>query len=102
MYRTITIRTTRSLAVPSRTLHSSPVTLKSATEKAKEVASDVNIKIGKTLASAIDKGEKAAQSAKETVGVGAKEGTEKVKQKGNQAAAGATEAKEDFKREMKK
>jgi len=79
------------------------------TEKVKDVAHDVNVKVGQTLAAGIDKGEKATEAAKETVGANAKQASEKAqegadfaKQKGNQAAAGAREAKEDFKKEVKK
>jgi len=120
MYRTTITRATRSLAIPSRTLHSTPVAYKTVTEKAKEMADTVNKKVGQGLASAIDSGENVAQATKETVGSAsqtakektqegasmAKEKTEEVsgmaKQKGNQAAAGATQAKEDFKKEVKK
>lgn len=70
----------------TRAFHVSPIASKSATEKVKEVASDVrgeviprihqtltacvqvNIKVGQKLASAIDKGEEATQAAKETLG----------------------------------
>ncbi|CAG8577480.1 9621_t:CDS:2 [Acaulospora colombiana] len=83
MYRAAVARASRSLVVPSRTLHSSPLAFKTATDKAKDVAHDVNMKVGQGLASAIEKGEQVTDKAKE-------------------AAAGAYEAKEDFKKEMKK
>jgi len=79
------------------------------TEKAKDVADTVNKKVGQGLASAIDKGENVTQSAKEAVGLAAdttkeksKKAADLAKQKGNQAAVGAREAKEDFKKEVKK
>ncbi|KAG8795693.1 hypothetical protein FRC17_008107 [Serendipita sp. 399] len=111
MFRVALARSTRTLTVsqPSRMLHSTPQALKTVTEKAKEVASNVNLKVGQGLASAIETGEQATQSAKETLGQKTEEASEATqkatdiaKQKGNQAAAGATEAKEDFKKELRK
>lgn len=120
MYRVTVARASRSLVVPSRTLHSSPVAFKTATDKAKDVAHDVNMKVGQGLASAIEKGEQVTEKAKEAVGATTKDAkakaeqastqakqtaeqaTAQAKQKGNQAAAGAYEAKEDFKKELRK
>ncbi|KIM33171.1 hypothetical protein M408DRAFT_61157 [Serendipita vermifera MAFF 305830] len=110
MYRTTIIRAARPLAIQSRTLHSTPVAFKTVTEKAKDMAETVNKKVGQGLASVIDKGEQVTQSAKETVG-SASEKTKQKTQEGAtyfitnrtlQAAAGANEAKEDFKKEMRK
>ncbi|KAG6812060.1 hypothetical protein H0H92_004591 [Tricholoma furcatifolium] len=50
-----------------RTLHSSPVAAKTATEKVSETAEKVNKKVGKGLADAIEKGEQVTQAAKETI-----------------------------------
>ncbi|KZP15253.1 hypothetical protein FIBSPDRAFT_833234 [Athelia psychrophila] len=106
----------RSAGLRTRSLHSSPVAYKTVTEKVSEVADNVNKKVGKGLASAIETGEKAAHVTKEKAAhasnvAGAKAGEAKEKaaeasevagQKTNQAAAGAREAKEDFKKEVKK
>ncbi|KAF8061020.1 hypothetical protein FPV67DRAFT_1512489 [Lyophyllum atratum] len=93
----------------ARALHSTPLAAKSVTEKVSEVADKVNKNVGKKLASAIETGEKATQATKETLGSATQETKEKAaetakvaEQKKNQAAAGAREAKEDFKQEVKK
>ncbi|EIN13429.1 hypothetical protein PUNSTDRAFT_58405 [Punctularia strigosozonata HHB-11173 SS5] len=93
----------------ARAFHYTPAAAESAAEKVKKTAKDVNIKVGQTLAAGIEKGEKATQATKETLGVkteqakqGAKEDADLVGQKANQAAAGARVAKEDFKNEVKK
>ncbi|KAF8665104.1 hypothetical protein AX16_000571 [Volvariella volvacea WC 439] len=48
-----------------RMLHSTPVACKTVGEKVSEVADKVNRKVGKGLASAIDKGEQATYATKE-------------------------------------
>ncbi|KAJ7293779.1 hypothetical protein C8J57DRAFT_1041895 [Mycena rebaudengoi] len=63
MFRQIT----RSSAIHSRAFHSSPAARKTVTEKVAEVADTVNKKLGKGLASAIDKGEAAADATKSTM-----------------------------------
>ncbi|EEB88358.1 hypothetical protein MPER_13843 [Moniliophthora perniciosa FA553] len=107
MFRTALATVSRPAGV--RALHSTPVAAKTVTEKVSEVADTVNKKVGKGLASAIDKGENAAQSTKETISSKAGEAKQKgseastvAGQKANQAAAGAREAKEDFKKEVRK
>ncbi|THU91651.1 hypothetical protein K435DRAFT_673748 [Dendrothele bispora CBS 962.96] len=106
MYRSALSSVTRPLVASSvRTIHSSPISRKTATEKVKEVADTVNKKVGKGLASAIDKGEQATEATKEAMGSASAEAKEKSKeaeQKANQAAAGAREAKDAFKKEVKK
>ncbi|KAF8221778.1 hypothetical protein L208DRAFT_1414530 [Tricholoma matsutake] len=99
----------RTSFAPSRALHSTPVSLKSMTEKVSEVADKVNKKVGEGLASAIDAGEKATKATKatkESLGSTAAETKEKAEhasdQKANQAATGAHEAKEHFKKEVRK
>ncbi|KAI0700416.1 hypothetical protein BC835DRAFT_1327380 [Cytidiella melzeri] len=47
-----------------RAFHTTPIVAKTVSE----TASDVNLKVGKTLASAIEKGEQAAAATKEAVG----------------------------------
>ncbi|KAG8838229.1 hypothetical protein FRC20_006474 [Serendipita sp. 405] len=112
MFRVAFARSTRTLTAvsqPSRTFHSTPQALKTVTEQAKEAASTVNKKVGQGLAAAIDKGEELTESTKETLGQKKDEASETAqkagnlaRQKSNQAAAGATEAKEDIKKEFKK
>ncbi|KAG8762546.1 hypothetical protein FRC20_008034, partial [Serendipita sp. 405] len=111
MFRVAFARSTRTLTAvsrPSRTFHSTPQALKTVTEQAKEAASTVNQKVGQGLAAAIDKGEQLTESTKETLGQKKDEASETAqkagnlaRQKSNQAAAGATEAKEDIKKEFK-
>ncbi|EJD04230.1 uncharacterized protein FOMMEDRAFT_19490 [Fomitiporia mediterranea MF3/22] len=116
------LRTTLSAAVPrrsvvaARSLHASPVACKTVTEKVKEAAHNVNLKVGQTLAHGLEKGEEvtektqhmagtAKSKAEETAGTAktkANESGEVAKQKANQASAGATQAKEDLKKEMRK
>ncbi|KAJ3502314.1 hypothetical protein NLJ89_g8946 [Agrocybe chaxingu] len=88
-------------AVSRRFFHASPISRKTVTEKASEVAQKANKKLGKGLASALDKGEKATYAAKDSIdsvaGTAekkAKEAGTAAKQKGNQAAAGAKEEME--------
>ncbi|KAK7694204.1 hypothetical protein QCA50_001384 [Cerrena zonata] len=89
----------------SRAFHASPVAAKTATEKVKEVADQVNKTLGQKLAAGIEKGEELTEKTKETVGVAkekTKETSEVVGQKANQAAAGARQGTEDFKKEVRK
>lgn len=110
MYRTTITRATRSLAVPSRSLHSTPAAYKTVTEKAKEMADtvrrfalndgislltwtsneQVNKKVGQGLASAIDSSESVAQATKETVG-SASQATKEKTQEGASMAKEKTE-----------
>ncbi|KAJ3796447.1 hypothetical protein GGU11DRAFT_685790 [Lentinula aff. detonsa] len=96
-----------------RAFHASPTASKTITEKVSEVADNVNKKLGKGLASAIDKGEQATASTQDSLGMSTwnlkrnaaqktQESATAAKQKANQASAGATQAKEDFKKEVKK
>lgn len=84
MIRIAFASTTPALRAGTRAFHISPIATKSATERVKEVASDVrveviphrtltelgqvNIMVGKKLASAIEKGEEATEATKETLG----------------------------------
>jgi len=97
MYRSIASTSTIRAAVASRSLHTTPVTAKSVTEKVSEVADAVNKKVGKGFASAIETGEKATEKTKETVVPKA----EAAKQKANQATADVRGAKEDVKKDLK-
>jgi len=94
-----------TLAARSRAFHVSPIAGKSATEKVKEAASKVNMSVGKGLASAIEKGEEATETTKDTLApaVGkAKELTGQASQKANQTSAGVREGAQDFKHDVKK
>ncbi|KAF8807690.1 hypothetical protein BYT27DRAFT_7189780 [Phlegmacium glaucopus] len=82
------LRTTLS-AGPIRTFHSSPAAYKTVAEKVSEVAEKVNKGVGKGLASAIEKGEKATSVAKEKL-----EDT-KEKKDGEETTKGKTVEKED-------
>ncbi|KAI0638984.1 hypothetical protein C8Q77DRAFT_1045321 [Trametes polyzona] len=105
-----------AVASSSRGFHSSPAA-RLVTEKVAEVADKVNKKVGQGLASAIEKGEVAAEKTKETVGtrngpdictrVGvakekASEASTVAGQKANQTAAGAREGARDFKADVQK
>ncbi|KAJ3751008.1 hypothetical protein DFH05DRAFT_1519165 [Lentinula detonsa] len=88
-----------------RAFHASPTASKTITEKVSEVADNMNKKLGKGLASAIDKGEQATASTQDSLANAARKTQESAtaaKQKANQASAGATQAKEDFKKEVNK
>ncbi|THH30165.1 hypothetical protein EUX98_g3999 [Antrodiella citrinella] len=93
---------TRSLG---RSFHSTPLAAKTATDKVKEVVDKVNKTVGRGLAQAIEKGEKATEVTKDAVGTTtdkAKQSADVAGQKANQAAAGMREGKEDFKKEVRK
>ncbi|KAI5123734.1 hypothetical protein M0805_000327 [Coniferiporia weirii] len=105
MYRSILSTTlpARSVAA-SRTFHTSPAAFKSVAEKVKETASNVNIKVGQTLAKGIEVGEDATEKVQKATGTAkskADETSELAKQKADQASAGAKEAKDDFKKNVK-
>ncbi|EGO02828.1 hypothetical protein SERLA73DRAFT_131175 [Serpula lacrymans var. lacrymans S7.3] len=124
MFRTAAITTRVSLSratrMYARSLHSSPGTSKSMTEKVSEVADTVNKKVGKGIASAIETGEHATHTTKEKFGSGAdstkekvedvagtakqkvQETSEQARQKADQAKSGAREAKDDVKKELSK
>ncbi|KAJ2919317.1 hypothetical protein MD484_g1091, partial [Candolleomyces efflorescens] len=134
MFRTAATTTIRAnsavLFGARRQIHQTPIATKNVKEAVGDAAHEVNIKIGRGLASAIEKGEEVAQATKETFGsatektkqeagkaadVGeqkyneAKSQTKKAsdvgKQKFNQAsraASGARQAKDDFQREVSK
>ncbi|KAF8912959.1 hypothetical protein CPB84DRAFT_1841392 [Gymnopilus junonius] len=89
--------------IGSRQLHASPTARKTVTEKVTEVADKVNKGVGKTLASAIEKGEKATNVAKETLESTSEEAKSKVeeaegrlKHKANETVAKAREAKDEL------
>jgi len=84
--------------VATRAFHATPAASKSAVDQVKDAAKTVNKKVGEALAAGIDKGEEATEKTKEAVGSSA----EKADAKKNQAAAGAREAKDDFKKEVNK
>ncbi|KAF5375273.1 hypothetical protein D9758_000080 [Tetrapyrgos nigripes] len=93
------------VASSTRSLHSSPVSRKTVKETVADAADTVNKKVGKGLASAIDKGEAATGATKDALGSGAETAKQKgaeAGQKANQAAAGAREAKQSFEKEVKK
>ncbi|KAK0198995.1 hypothetical protein F5146DRAFT_1021720 [Armillaria mellea] len=101
-------------AVPKRPsgsscLHTTPVARKTLTEKASEAADTVNKTLGKGLASAIDKGEKAATATKDTLASATHTTKEKAGetskvagQKMNQAESGVRETKEKVDKELRK
>ncbi|KAI0733952.1 hypothetical protein C8Q72DRAFT_792168 [Fomitopsis betulina] len=129
MIRIAFASTTPALRAGTRAFHISPIATKSATERVKEVASDVrveviphrtltelgqvNIMVGKKLASAIEKGEEATEATKETLGLKltkniapaaekAKQAAEQARQRANQTSAGVREGTQDFKEDVKK
>ncbi|PIL30896.1 hypothetical protein GSI_07065 [Ganoderma sinense ZZ0214-1] len=57
-----------AFASSSRSFHASEISRKTATEKVAEVAEKVNRSVGKGLAGAIEKGEKATEATKHTLG----------------------------------
>ncbi|KAJ7151486.1 hypothetical protein C8R46DRAFT_1088744 [Mycena filopes] len=100
---------TRSSVAHTRAFHSTPTPRKTVTEKVKETAQDVNLKVGQKLAGAIETGQGAAEVAKETVGAKAEQGKKKAGeaaniagQKTNEAAASARETKEDLQKKAPK
>ncbi|KAI0719133.1 hypothetical protein C8T65DRAFT_569568 [Cerioporus squamosus] len=110
MLRTAFTTTTRSaVASSSRQFHASP-SAKTITEKVAEVADKVNKKVGKGLASAIEKGEQATEATKENLGIctpgvakdKAAEASQVAGQKANQTVAGAREGARDFKHDVQK
>ncbi|KAF5323336.1 hypothetical protein D9611_005826 [Ephemerocybe angulata] len=52
-----------------RQFHVTPIAAKTVKDTVKDVAQDVNLKLGKKMASAIDKGEELAEAAKSTLGI---------------------------------
>ncbi|KAH9836574.1 uncharacterized protein C8Q71DRAFT_758592 [Rhodofomes roseus] len=127
MLRNALASTTPAVRAGTRAFRVSPAASKSATEKVKEVASDVNIKVGRTLASAIEKGEEATEATKETLAPAAQKAKEvtgqasqkasqatgqasqkasqatgQASQKANQTSAGVKEGARDFKEDVKK
>ena len=76
MFRTALVSTSLSrtaLAAASTsssraTFHTSPIAAKGMTDTVKDVADKVNKKVGKALASGIEKGEQATEATKQTVG----------------------------------
>ncbi|KAI0809268.1 hypothetical protein BC629DRAFT_1590330 [Irpex lacteus] len=100
-----------------RAFHTTPI----AARTVSETAQDVNLKVGKSLASAIEKGEQAADATKQAVGGSSvKEVADKVNKsvgrvasakaqeklpllaKSQPGCAGVREGKEDFKQDVKK
>ncbi|CCA74120.1 hypothetical protein PIIN_08074 [Serendipita indica DSM 11827] len=76
---------TRTAPMAKRTMYSSPVSHKTATEKVKEVADNVNRKVGQGLASAIETGEHAAESVKNATGMSSGEAKRAVNEKATEA-----------------
>ncbi|KAI0735584.1 hypothetical protein C8Q76DRAFT_287307 [Earliella scabrosa] len=103
--RTAFTTTTRSVvATSSRSFHASP-RAQTVTEKVAEVADKVNKSVGKGLASAIEKGEKATEVTKDNLGMAKDKATEASRvagQKANHTAAGAREGARDFKHDVQK
>jgi len=116
---TLTSTTTRTIVAStsrSRAFHFTPLTSKTTTEKVAEVADKVNKKVGRGLASAIEKGEEVTEATKQSLGSASEQtkqslgnASEQTKQaagqagqKANQAAAGAREAKDDAKADLEK
>ena len=65
MFRQAAVRNLNASVAARRAFHKSPV---AAVKTPGEVAHDVNMGLGKGLASAIEKGEKVAHKAAETIG----------------------------------
>jgi len=109
MYRSIIASAApRRAIVASRSLHASPAAFKSLTDKVKETAHNVNLKVGQTLAAGIEKGEETTDTVKKTAGATTERASHEASQasqtashKAGKAAQGAKEAKEDFKRNVK-
>ncbi|KAJ7032696.1 hypothetical protein C8F04DRAFT_958634 [Mycena alexandri] len=106
MFRSIIAR---SSVAHTRAFHSTPTARKTVTEKVSDVAQDVNLKVGKKLAGAIETGQGAAEVAKETIGSKTEQGKKKAGeaatvagQKTNEAAASARETKEDLQKKAPK
>jgi len=88
----------RSVIRSARCFATTPAARKTTLDSVKETADAVNKKVGKGLASAIEKTEQAATSTKQALGVGAKEAKHKVdqaaettKEKANVAGAKTSE-----------
>ncbi|TFK30722.1 F1 ATPase assembly protein 11 [Coprinopsis marcescibilis] len=91
MFRTAitTLRTGTSTHLPSvgRSLHSTAVCQKTVKEKVANAAEEVNLKLGKGVAAAIEKGEQVTEATKKTLGATteqAKRNTEEVTEVGKQ------------------
>ncbi|KZT67632.1 hypothetical protein DAEQUDRAFT_384299 [Daedalea quercina L-15889] len=95
MLRIAFASTAPAIRAGTRAFYVSPVAGKSTTEK-------VNLKVGRSLASAIEKGEEATEATKETLAKKAKEVTGQASQKVNQTKAGVREGTQDFKEDVKK
>ncbi|KZT23804.1 hypothetical protein NEOLEDRAFT_1068857, partial [Neolentinus lepideus HHB14362 ss-1] len=104
MFRNAIAQTSRG----ARSLHTTPVARKTVTEKVKDVGDKVNKTVGRTLAGAIEKGEQATETTKQTLGNIPCTKTEQAKekageastvagQKANETAAKAREGKEETK-----
>ncbi|KAH8834938.1 hypothetical protein DL96DRAFT_14962 [Flagelloscypha sp. PMI_526] len=111
MHSTIVAATRASArrTVYARSFHASTPYRKTVTEKVKDAAHDVNLKVGKGLSSAIGAGQEAAESASDTLGTKKTESKQKInevtaegKKKAEQATEGAKKAKDDFAGEVKK
>ncbi|EKM60711.1 uncharacterized protein PHACADRAFT_83001 [Phanerochaete carnosa HHB-10118-sp] len=102
MFRAALASSSRAtLASSFRTFHTTPFAAESVTDKAKKVAHDVNIKVGKKLAGAIETGEQVTEATKETIancGIGAgsvKEAADKVNKQAGRGLASTIEKGED-------
>jgi len=101
MYRSIVASTSRRNVFASRSLHTTPAAFKSVTETVKDTVKSANLKVGQTLAAGIEKGEEATETVKSTVGSKTEQTAKTAGHKADKAAAGAHEAKQDFKKHVK-
>ncbi|KAJ7356893.1 hypothetical protein DFH08DRAFT_932924 [Mycena albidolilacea] len=82
----------RSSVAYARAFHSTPAAYKTVTEKVSETAQDVNMKLGKTLAKGIEKGQNATEAVKENL-----PSTEQTKKKAGEAATVASQKTNEVK-----
>ncbi|KAF8602681.1 hypothetical protein BDV93DRAFT_474001 [Ceratobasidium sp. AG-I] len=109
MFTTVVRRSIPSARVGVRAFSVTPRAQKTVTEKVKDTAQDINLKVGKTLAAGLETAEGATQATKEAVGAGAKETKKKAEQtaevgqqKANQASAEARAKADDLQVKGKK
>ncbi|TFY57334.1 hypothetical protein EVG20_g8589 [Dentipellis fragilis] len=108
MFRRVAVTTRMQVSAASRTLavrqlHSSPIVAKSAAEKVKEVVHEVNLKVGKGLASAIETGQEVTEKTKGKLGTTkekAGQTKEDVKAKTKETAEQAAQKKNELKSEV--
>ncbi|KZT06234.1 uncharacterized protein LAESUDRAFT_726049 [Laetiporus sulphureus 93-53] len=104
MIRTAFASTTPAVRGASRAFHVSPIAGKTVTEKVKEVAHEANLKVGRGLASAIEKGEEATEKLVHVApALGkAKATAEQASEKASQTSADVRERARDFKEDVEK